>query len=81
MICIGFGEIMGTLGRIGLFSAEAHPLLTPGTRPTFKMFLSELLKIDKGQALIGEKEISERILSLGHCKEQGTAAKAAKTIM
>lgn len=34
-----------------------------------------------GEAPLGEKEITERILSLGHCKERGTASKAAKTIM
>ncbi|KAK3213308.1 hypothetical protein Dsin_018014 [Dipteronia sinensis] len=80
----GFGDIMGTLGRIGLFSAEAHPILEHGKTPTFRRFLCELLKIDSqnaDKALLGEKDISERIFSLGHCKEQGTAVKAAKTII
>ncbi|KAH7574490.1 hypothetical protein JRO89_XS03G0302600 [Xanthoceras sorbifolium] len=82
--CIGFGEIMGTLGRIGLFSTEAHPILEHGKSRTFRRFLCELLKIDSqnaDEALLGEKYISERIFSLGHCKEQGTAVKAAKTII
>ncbi|KAL5853659.1 hypothetical protein ACOSQ3_008777 [Xanthoceras sorbifolium] len=80
----GFGEIMGTLGRIGLFSTEAHPILEHGKSRTFRRFLCELLKIDSqnaDEALLGEKYISERIFSLGHCKEQGTAVKAAKTII
>ena len=75
---------MGTLGRIGLFSTEPHPILEHGKTPTFRRFLCELLKIDSqnaDKALLGEKDISERIFSLGHCKEQGTAMKAAKTIM
>ncbi|GAY37557.1 hypothetical protein CUMW_029940 [Citrus unshiu] len=79
-----FGEIMGTLGRIGFFSAEAHPVLKQGSGPTFRMFLCEILKMDSqkmGEAPLGEKEITERILSLGHCKERETASKAAKTII
>lgn len=84
MICAGFGKIMGTLARIGLFSAEAHPILKNGKRPTFRMFLCELLKVDSknmDETLKGEKGILERILSLGFCKEQETATSAAKTIM
>ncbi|ESR66161.1 hypothetical protein CICLE_v10007313mg [Citrus x clementina] len=80
----GFGEIMGTLGRIGFFSAETHPVLKQGSGPTFRMFLCEILKMDSqkmGEAPLGEKEITERILSLGHCKERETASKAAKTII
>lgn len=76
---------MGTLGRIGLFSTETHPILEDGKQTTFGRFLCELLKIDSPNATdiaqLGEKDISEKILSLGHCKEQGTAVKAAKTIM
>ncbi|KAH9652965.1 alpha-aminoadipic semialdehyde synthase [Citrus sinensis] len=84
MVRTGFGEIMGTLGRIGFFSAEAHPVLKQGSGPTFRMFLCEILKMDSqkmGEAPLGEKEITERILSLGHCKERETASKAAKTII
>ncbi|KAK6236637.1 Saccharopine dehydrogenase [Theobroma cacao] len=80
----GFSEIMGTLARIGLFDAEAHPLLEHGSRPTFRAFLCELLEINTeamGEALVGEKEITERIVKLGHCKERRTAIQAAKTIM
>ncbi|KAF7837603.1 alpha-aminoadipic semialdehyde synthase [Senna tora] len=77
-------KIMATLSRIGLFNTEAHPLLESGKRPTFREFLFELFKIsceDPKRSLIGEKNIMERILSLGHCKEQGTALKTAKTII
>lgn len=84
MICAGFGKIMGTLTRMGLFSTEGHPILKNGKRPSFRMFLCELLKVDSrnmDETLIGEKAISERILSLGFCKEQETATSAAKTIM
>lgn len=80
----GFSETMATLARIGLFDTEPHPILTHGARPTFQKFLYELLKIanqDSAGALIGEKEISERISTLGHCKEQANAVKAAKTIV
>ncbi|XP_044463727.1 alpha-aminoadipic semialdehyde synthase [Mangifera indica] len=80
----GFGKIMGTLTRMGLFSTEGHPILKNGKRPSFRMFLCELLKVDSrnmDETLIGEKAISERILSLGFCKEQETATSAAKTII
>ncbi|KAM2621541.1 hypothetical protein TB2_026280 [Malus domestica] len=80
----GFGEIMGTLSRIGLFESEPHPLLKDAKRPTFRNFLSELLKMkteDLDRPLIGEKIIPERIVTLGYCKEQGAAVRAAKTIL
>lgn len=83
LFCIGFGEIMGTLSRIGLFEPDPHPLLKDGKRPTFRKFLSELLKIeseDLDGPLIGEKVIHERIIKLGYCKDQETALRAAKTI-
>ncbi|XVE97810.1 hypothetical protein REPUB_Repub03eG0051000 [Reevesia pubescens] len=80
----GFSEIMATLARIGLFDAEAHPLLQHESRPTFRTFLCKLLKIDTeamDEALIGEKEITEGIIKIGHCKERGAAVRAAKTVM
>ncbi|KAJ7980507.1 Lysine-ketoglutarate reductase/saccharopine dehydrogenase [Quillaja saponaria] len=79
----GFGEIMGTLARIGFFSNEAHPILKDRKRPTFRKFLFELLNIkdeDLDRPFIGEKDIEDRIVTLGHCKEQGIAMKTAKTI-
>jgi alpha-aminoadipic semialdehyde synthase len=84
LFCTGFGEIMGTLARIGFFNTEAHPILKGGKKPMFSTFLLELLNIkieDVDGPLIAKKDITERIVTLGHCKEQGTAAKAAKTIM
>ncbi|TQD76201.1 hypothetical protein C1H46_038228 [Malus baccata] len=75
---------MATLSRIGLFESEPHPLLKDAKRPTFKKFLSEHLKMkteDLDRPLIGEKIIPERIVTLGYCKEQGAAVRAAKTIV
>lgn len=81
----GYSGIMGTLGRIGFFSNEEHPSLKNEKRPTFRQLLSELLKINSehlnSSPVVVEKLISERIISLGHCKELGTAAKTAKTII
>lgn len=81
----GFGAIMGTLARIGLLDAEAkHPILEQKTRPTFRDFICDILKIDsnaRNEGRIGEKEIAKRIVELGHSKELGTASRAAKTIM
>ncbi|KAL6220857.1 hypothetical protein ACLB2K_008610 [Fragaria x ananassa] len=80
----GFGQIMGILSRIGLFEAEPHPLFKDGKKPTFQMFLSDLLKMTSEEvdgSLKGEKAISERIISLGYSKEQESAARAAKTII
>lgn len=80
----GFGEIMGTMARIGFFNAEVLPILKNGKRPTYETFLLELLK---GQSknlvstLIGEKDIADRIFALNLCKERGAAIKTAKTIM
>lgn len=75
---------MGTLSRIGFFNDKALHFPKNGKRPTFREVLFKLLKIesiDPNGPLIGEKNIMERILSLGHCKEQETALKTAKTIM
>lgn len=84
MFGAGFGEIMGTMARIGFFDNQVHPILENGKRPTYKNFLIELLK-DEGKNLIGtthvEEDIAKRIFSLGLCKERGTAARTAKTIM
>lgn len=81
---VGFGEIMGTLARIGYFTTESQPLLKDRKRPTFRTFLLELLAtdgVDMDGTLVDEKDITERILRLGYCKDQGTALKTAKTIM
>uniref|UniRef100_A0A5B7CDN9 Putative alpha-aminoadipic semialdehyde synthase isoform X2 n=1 Tax=Davidia involucrata TaxID=16924 RepID=A0A5B7CDN9_DAVIN len=80
----GFSEIMGTLARIGFFNTEAHPILKNVKRPTYGTFLLELLKIrseNLAGSVMGEKDITERIVTLGLCKEQGTAVKTAKTII
>jgi alpha-aminoadipic semialdehyde synthase len=74
---------MATLSRIGLFNSEVHPILKNEERPTFRKFMFDLLKIvheDPG-ALIREEDITERILTLGHCKDQRSSMMTAKTIM
>ena len=73
---------MGTLARIGFLDTEVHSFLRNG-RPLFRDFLLELLKIKgvSSGSTIGEKAISESIISSGLCKEQETAVRVAKTIM
>lgn len=80
----GFSEIMATLSRIGLFNNEAHPILKNEERPTFRKFMFDLLKIvrkDPDGALMREEDITEKILTLGHCKDQRSAMMTAKTII
>lgn len=80
----GFSEIMGTLARIGFFATEAHEILKCPERPTFETFTLVLLGIVEDTlfgSTIGEMDIAERIISLGHCKQQETAIKAARTII
>ena len=81
--CLGFGEIMGTLARIGFFDTEAHPILALSKRPTFGAFLLELLKIksEDFDGTMTAEDIKGRILALGLCKAQQTALKTAKTIL
>ncbi|XP_038879308.1 alpha-aminoadipic semialdehyde synthase isoform X1 [Benincasa hispida] len=78
----GFSKVMGTLARIGFLDTEVHSFLRNG-RPLFRDFLLELLKIkgDSINSTIGEKDISESIISSGLCKEQETAVRVAKTIV
>ncbi|XP_057506464.1 alpha-aminoadipic semialdehyde synthase-like isoform X1 [Actinidia eriantha] len=80
----GFAEIMGTLARIGFFNTKAHPILENEKRPKYVSFLLELLSGQNQNLegnLIGESDVMEKIFALGFCKEQGTAAKTAKTII
>ncbi|WJX96359.1 hypothetical protein P8452_77576 [Trifolium repens] len=81
----GFSEIMATLSRIGLFNSEVHPILKNEERPTFRKFMFDLLKIvheDPDRALIREEDITERISTLGHCKDQRSSMMmTAKTII
>ena len=75
---------MGTLARIGFFNTKAHPILENEKRPKYVSFLLELLSGQNQNLsgnLIGESDVMEKIFALGFCKEQGTAAKTAKTIM
>ncbi|CAL5375673.1 hypothetical protein CsSME_00008955 [Camellia sinensis var. sinensis] len=80
----GFGEIMGTMARIGFFNTEADPILKNEIRPTYVSFLLELLSIQSQNlagTVMGEKDVMERVIALGLCKEQGMAAMTAKTII
>lgn len=82
----GFSEIMATLSRIGFFSTEAisSTLNEGGRRLTFQKFLLQVLSIHRDNSNasnLTEKEIAERIIALGLCKEKETAIRTAKTIM
>lgn len=82
----GFGEIMGTLAKIGFFESDVSLILTnkDKDRPTYRTFLFELLKIESrsfDESVKPDKLITERIIELGFCKENGTAIKTAKAIM
>ncbi|KAF8025943.1 hypothetical protein BT93_F2696 [Corymbia citriodora subsp. variegata] len=80
----GFSEIMGTLAKVGLFDTEAQMILKNSQRPTFRTFLLKLLKLEKedlDKASVGEKEIAQQLLILGHCTEEGTALRTAKTVL
>ncbi|XP_048133337.1 alpha-aminoadipic semialdehyde synthase isoform X2 [Rhodamnia argentea] len=80
----GFGEIMGTLAKVGLFDTEAQMILKSSERPTFRTFLLKHLKLEKedsDKASVGEKEIAQQLLILGHCSEEGTALRTAKTVL
>uniref|UniRef100_A0A7N0T431 Saccharopine dehydrogenase n=1 Tax=Kalanchoe fedtschenkoi TaxID=63787 RepID=A0A7N0T431_KALFE len=81
----GFGEIMGTLARLGLFDLASHLCLNQEKGPTYRTFLHDLLKAHStgstNDAVKGEKELAERILSNGYCKKRETATKTAKTII
>ncbi|KAK4793656.1 hypothetical protein SAY86_024091 [Trapa natans] len=80
----GFSKIMGTLARVGFFNSEAQINLRDSKRATFRSFLLKLLKIeneDPSNALMTEKGISEQLVRLGHCEEEGTALRTARTII
>lgn len=79
----GFSEIMAVLARTGFFDTEAHPILKHGKGITFKTFVLELLKVrSEGlEGAFGEKDLTQRIITVGVCKEQGTAVKASKLII
>lgn len=75
---------MGTLASIGFFDSEVHPVLKSSKRPTFKAFLLELLQTKADNVngtAITEKDIAQKLIHLGHCQEEGTAKRTAKTIM
>ncbi|CAL1408934.1 unnamed protein product [Linum trigynum] len=76
----GFGKIMATLAKIGLFGTEPHPLLVNGGSATYKTFLCDLFGLEREKP-VGEQEIVEKLTKLGHSKDPGTAAMVAKTLM
>lgn len=80
----GFSETMGTLAKVGLFNTESQMVLKNSKRPTFRTFLRKLLELEKedsDKASFGEKEIAQQLLILGHCSEEGTALRTAKTVV
>ncbi|KVH94061.1 LOR/SDH bifunctional enzyme, conserved domain-containing protein, partial [Cynara cardunculus var. scolymus] len=80
----GFGEIMGSLARIGFFDSEVRLILRNKDRPTYRTFLYELLKIQSrtsDEPVKAEKLITDRLLALGICKEDGAATRTAKAIL
>uniref|UniRef100_A0ACD5YPA7 Uncharacterized protein n=1 Tax=Avena sativa TaxID=4498 RepID=A0ACD5YPA7_AVESA len=86
----GFSEIMAILAKIGFFDAENHPLLEETNRPTYRMFLNELLnanniftsntKVNGEESGGHDDELISRLVILGHCKEKELAVKILKTI-
>ncbi|XBH64966.1 alpha-aminoadipic semialdehyde synthase isoform X2 [Aegilops tauschii subsp. strangulata] len=86
----GFSEIMAILAKIGFFDAENHPLLQETDRPTYRIFLNDLLDVNNvstsntkvnGEETGGhDDELISRLMMLGHCKEKELAVKILKTI-
>lgn len=86
----GFSEIMAILAKVGFFDAEDHPLLQETNRPTYRIFLNELLNVNNvstsntkvnGEETGGhDDELISRLMMLGHCKEKELAVKILKTI-
>ncbi|GJZ44296.1 alpha-aminoadipic semialdehyde synthase [Tanacetum coccineum] len=85
----GFGEIMGSLARLGFFNNEVCLILTNKERPTYRTFLYELLGefessgINRDDVFVkANKLMTDRLITLEICKEDGVAAtRTAKTIM
>jgi alpha-aminoadipic semialdehyde synthase len=77
----GFGKIMSTLAKIGLFDSDAHSIFESGKNTTFRMFLCEFLEIKPDEALSMEEEIIGQLITAGYCKERETAEQTAKTII
>ncbi|KAG9144913.1 hypothetical protein Leryth_024026 [Lithospermum erythrorhizon] len=80
----GFSEVMGTLAKLGFFSAESNKSLVNETRPAYGTFLLDLLRVQNENLsgfIMNERSIQERITELGACREKETAIKTAKTIL
>ncbi|GJW49376.1 alpha-aminoadipic semialdehyde synthase, partial [Tanacetum coccineum] len=85
----GFGEIMGSLARLGFFNNEVCSILTNKERPTYRTFLYELLGEFESSSnnrdddvVKADKLITDRLIALGICKEDGAAAtRTTKAIM
>jgi alpha-aminoadipic semialdehyde synthase len=81
---------MAILGKIGFFDAANHPLLEETNRPTYRIFLNELLNVNNistsNTKVNGEEsgghddELISTLVMLGHCKEKELAVKILKTI-
>ena len=79
---------MAILAKIGFFDATNHPLLEESNRPTYRIFLNELLNVNNTTSkakINGEEsgghddELISRLMMLGQCKEE-LAVKILKTI-
>lgn len=81
---------MAILVKIGFFDAASHPLLQEYNRPTYRVFLDELINVNnisttttKVNAEVSGGHVDElipRLMILGHCKEKEIAVKTIKTI-
>lgn len=93
----GFSEIMSSLTKLGFFNNELHPMLSqekgePTSKPTFKMFLLELLKCafqdrqtqkdlnETQDCSTKQMDIGEMLIRVGCCKGSGSANKTASCI-
>ncbi|XP_027072191.1 alpha-aminoadipic semialdehyde synthase isoform X1 [Coffea arabica] len=79
----GFSGVMGALAKIGFFNTEALSTLNNGEKPTYRKALLQLLRLNDNNLdglAMNEKEITERITTLGICQGE-IAVRTAKTIM
>ena len=79
----GFSGVMGALAKIGFFNTEALSTLNNGEKPTYRKALLQLLRLNDNNLdglAMNEKEIKERITTLGICQGE-IAVRTAKTIM
>lgn len=96
-LCPGFSEIMSSLTGLGFFNNEFHPMLSQDkgelpSKPTFNMFLQELLKCalqdrethkdlkETQDCSTKQMDIVEMLIRVGCCKGSVSANKTASCI-